>query len=152
MQIRVDTNELEEFNVSLKKIKGDIDELNILMDRVMGKVIFEKIISDPAVVSDVEQLSEEIKDLSFDLDAYIYDINLIKDEFINLNQKLKDNSTELKNMIQDMLSISKNSFVPATFSINASISSEENESAMKAFGVNEKINQTIELSKYRDLS
>ena len=96
--------------------------------------------------------TEEIKDLSFDLDAYIYDINLIKDEFRNINQKLKDNSTELKNMIQDMLNISKNSFVPATFSINASISSEENESAMKAFGVNEKINQTIELSKYRDLS
>lgn len=148
MYIRVDTNELEEFNNNLKKIKGNIDELNILMDRVMGKVIIEKLITDPQVVYEVQQLSDEINTLRNDLDSYIYDVNLIKDEFKQIDQKLKEDSVELKNMIQDLLSKTKNSFIPATYSINASISSEENEAAMKVFGVDEKINQTIELSKY----
>ena len=148
MQIRVNTNELEEFDNDLKKIKGNVDELSILMDRVTGKVIIEKIISDPAVISDVQQLSNEINTLRNDIESYIYDVNLIREEFRRIDQKLKDDSIELKNMIQDLLSKTKNSFIPATYSINVSISSEENESAMKLFGVNEKINQTIELSKY----
>ena len=150
MYIRIETNELEEFNSNLKKIKTSVEELNILMERVKGKVLIEKIITDPSVISEIEELASDINNLKDELGNYIYDINLIKDEFKAIDQKLKEESVELKNMIQDLLRKTKNSFIPATYSINASISSDESQAAMKVFGVDEKVNQTIELGKYNE--
>lgn len=151
MYIRIETNELEEFNGNLKKIKANVEELNILMERVKGKVMVEKIITDPMVINDIEELSNEINYLKEELGNYIYDINLIKDEFKSIDQKLKEESVELRNMIQDLLRKTKNTFIPATYSINSSISSEENQAAMKVFGVDEKVNQTVELGKYSEI-
>lgn len=150
MTIRVSYDELAEFDSSLKRIKSNINELSSVMERVTNKIVYERIIYDNTIVNEVNSLSTSIKELEYELDKYIYDINLIKQEFQVIDEKLKNDSIELKNMIQDLLNKTKNSFIPATFSINAAITSEANENIMKVFGVNEKINQTIELSKYNN--
>lgn len=148
MTIRISFDELSEFDANLKTIKNNIIELSQVMDRVVNKVVYERIVTDPNVINDIENLSMDIRNLEVDLDAYIYDINLIKEEFKSIDEKIKNDSIELKNMIQDLLRKTKNAFIPATYSINSSISSEENESAMKVYGVDEKVNMTIELDQY----
>ena len=150
MTIRVSYDELAEFDLNLKRIKSNINELSSVMERVTNKIVYECIISDNTIVNEVNNLSTSINELEAELDNYIYDINLIKQEFQVIDEKLKNDSIELKNMIQDLLNKTKNSFIPATFSINAAITSEANENVMKVFGVDEKINQTIELSKYNN--
>ena len=150
MTIRISFEELSEFDANLKTIKNNIIELSQVVDRVVNKVVYEKIVTDPIVVSDIEKLADDIRNLEVELDAYIYDINLIKEEFKSIDEKIKNDSIELKNMIQDLLRKTKNTFIPATYSINSSISSEENESALKVYGVDEKVNLTIELDQYNN--
>ena len=148
MTIRISYDELTEFDGNLKTIKNNINELSMVMEQVTNKIVYERIVSDNTVVTEIEKLSQDIKELESELEKYIYDIDLIKQEFKDIDDKLKNDSIELKNMIQDLLNKTKNSFIPATYSISASISSDANESAMKIFGIEEKVNQTIELSKY----
>lgn len=148
MTIRISFDELAGFDANLRTIKSNIAELSLVMDRVVNKIVYERIVTDMAVINDIENLSLEIKTLEEELANYIYDINLIKEEFKLIDEKIKNNSVELKNMIQDLLRKTSNSFIPATYSINPSILSEENENAMRVYGVDEKVNQTIELDQY----
>ena len=148
MTIRVSFDELSEFDSNLKLIKSNIVELSHVMNNVVNKVVYEKIITDQVVIDEIEKLAVDISNLEIELDKYIYDINLIKEEFKLIDEKIKNNSVELKNMIQDLLNKTKNSFIPATYSVNASISSEENEDALKVYGVDEKVNLTTELNQY----
>ena len=148
--IRVSIDELSEFDANLRTIKNNIVELSHVMSRVVSKIVNEQVIEDIAVQNEINSLYEDIKNLEFELDNYIYDINLIKNEFKSIDDKLRNDSVELKNMIHDLLRKTRNSFIPATYSINSSTISEESEHVMKVYGVNEKINQTTELSKYTD--
>lgn len=148
MLIRISIDELNEFDSNLKNIKSNINELAHVMDKIVNKIVVERIVTDLTVANDLESLATEINELENELGNYIFDINLIKEEFKAIDYKLKENSNELKNMIQDLLRKSKNSFIPATYSINSSISSGENEDALKVCGINEKINLTTELNQY----
>lgn len=151
MTIRIRTEELDEFKSNFTKIKNNIEELCGAMDKVTNKVVLENIIAGSALISDVEKLNGDIYKLKEEIEYYIHDIDLLVDEFKNTDLHLKESSIELKNIIEDMLRKSKNSFIPATYSINSSICSEENEKVMSLCGVNDKSNQTIELTKYNNI-
>lgn len=148
--IKVSINDLAEFDANLRNIKSNVEELIQVMGRVVYKVVNEQVIEDIPTQNEINSLYESIKHLGVELDNYIYDINLIKDEFKAVDEKLSNDSIELKNMIQDLLRKTRNSFIPATYSINSSTVSEESEGAMKVYGIDDKINLTTELSQYNE--
>lgn len=148
MVIRVNTEELSEFNSVLKTIKNNLEDLTYAMGRVINNITYGEIIPDTSIITDVEKLNTDINSLKHEIECYIHDVNLISEEFTDADLKTKESTVELQNMIHDLLTKSKNSFIPATYSINSSISSDENEKVLSMCGLNEKVNVTVDLTKY----